>query len=125
MGKHYKATTNIWSRFEQNPRNAGYSCIYKGISEKYKGKINIKQFLLSFLAGRSNQLLVFTRLLHFYSFFRRHPYCRRLRPYGHMVIWPYGHMAVWPYSHMAIWLQRWPKWLFMETAIQIQQSGVD
>jgi hypothetical protein len=48
--------------------------IYKGISEKYKGKYAIRPFLLSFLVGRSNQLNSFARMLHFYCCFRIHPY---------------------------------------------------
>jgi hypothetical protein len=51
VGRHYKALPKIWSCFEQNSRSASYSCIYKGISEKYKGKSAIIPFLLYFLAG--------------------------------------------------------------------------
>jgi hypothetical protein len=29
-----------------------------------------------------------------------------------------GHIAIWP-----LWRQRWPLWVFSETAMQMQQSG--
>ena len=42
----------------------------------------------------------------------------------HMSIWLYGHIVkIWPYRHMTIWHQRWPIWVFLETAIKMQQSG--
>ena len=49
-------------------------CIYKGNSEKYKGKYAIGPFLLSFLTERSNQLNSCTRMLHLYCIFRIHLY---------------------------------------------------
>ena len=57
--------------------------------------------MLSFIAGTSNQLDSFTRLLHFYSRFRRYPYWPFLLPYGHMAKWPYGHfLTIWPFCHI-------------------------
>ena len=53
--------------------------------KKYKGKFAIGPYLLSFRAGRSNQLDSFTRLLHFYSCFQKWPYWPPLMPYGNMV----------------------------------------
>ena len=99
-------------------------CIYKGNSEKYKGKFAIRPFSLSFLAGRSNQHNSFARLLHLFSCFWRHPFWCHSMPYVYMTIWPYGqNMAIWPYRHMTIWHPRWPIWVFLETAIKMQQSG--
>ena len=60
----------------------------KEFPKKYKGKNAIKPFLLSFLAGRSNQCLVFTRLLHLYCCFHKNPYRSPLKPYGNMALWP-------------------------------------
>ena len=118
-----KPPTKISDFFEHYFTVAMRFCIYKGISEKYKGKYAIRPFLLSFLVGRSNQLNSFARMLHFYCCFRRHPYWRHFRPYAHMAIWPYSrNMVIWPYSHMAIWYRRWTIWVFLEAAIQMQQS---
>ena len=94
--KPHKKFGNVSSKILEVPAIFVYT---KEFPKKYKGKNATKPFLLSFLAGRSNQLLVFTKLLHFYSFFERQPYCSRLRPYGHMaIIWPYGHKAILPYG---------------------------
>ena len=82
-------------------------CIYKGISEKYKGKYAITPFLLSFLVGRSNHLNSFVRLLHLYFCFQKHPYCSSPIPYSHMDIWP---------KMASIWVSP-------ETAIKMQHSG--
>ena len=98
----------------------------KEFPKKYKGKNAIKPFLLSFLAGRSNQRLVFTRLLHLYCCFHKHPYRPPLKPYGNMALWPQGHiMAIWPYHHMAIWPQMATIWVSPEKAIKMQQFGED
>jgi hypothetical protein len=59
--------------------------IYKGFSEKYKGKYAIIPFLISFLVGRLNQVNSFAIMLHFYCCFRRHSYRRHFMPYGNMV----------------------------------------
>ena len=41
--------------------------------------------------------------------------------YGHMAIMASnGHIAIWP-----LWRQRWPLWVFSETAIKMWQSGED
>ena len=41
--------------------------------------------------------------------------------YGHMAIMaPNGHIEIWP-----LWHQRWPLWVFSETAIKMWQSGED
>ena len=91
--------------------------------KKYKGSLAIAPYLLSFVTGRSNQLNSFTRMLHFYGFFHRHPYWPYFITYGHMAIWPYGHiLMIWPLSHLAIWPQIWPIWVSTETPIQMQQS---
>ena len=107
---------NVKDLFEHFFMVAMRFCIYKGISEKYKGKYAIRPFLLSFLVGRSNQLNSFARMLHFYCCFRRHPYRSHFRPYGrNMVIWPYSHMAIWP---------KMPSiWVSPETAIKMKHSG--
>jgi hypothetical protein len=91
--------------FEHFPMEAMRFRIYKGISEKYKGKYAIRRFVISFLLGRLNQLNSFARMLHLYCCFRRHPYQSHFRPYAYISIWPYGHMAeIWSYGHIAIWL---------------------
>ena len=70
----------------------------KEILKLYKGKYLIRAILLSFFTGKSNQLTVLTRLLHFHCFLDRHPYWPYPKPYGHMAIWRYGHIqAIWPY----------------------------
>ncbi len=75
----------------------------KEIPEKYKGKYFIGLFLLSFEAGRLNQLDSFARLLHFYCFSRNTHNGHILHHNGHMAIWPFDAiMALWPHSHMAI-----------------------
>ena len=74
-------------------------CVFKGISEKYKGKYDIEAYLLSFPHGRSNQFNSFTRLLHLYCFLNRHPYQLPSKPYSHMAIRPYCHiLVIWPYQ---------------------------
>ena len=99
-------------------------CIYKGISEKYKGKYAVTPFLLSLLVGRSNHLNSFVRLLHLYCCFQKHPYCPSPITYSHMAIWPYDHIsAIWPYSHMGIWPKMASIWVSPETAIKMQHSG--
>ena len=86
--------------------------VYKGNSEKYKGKYAIGPFLLLFLVGRMNWLNSFTSLLHFYCCFDKHPYWPPLIPHSHMAIWPYDHiLAIWPYSHMDIWHQMATIWV--------------
>ena len=80
----------------------------KEIRKLYKGKYLIRAILLSFFTGKSNQLTVLTRLLHFHCFLDRHPYWPYIKRYGHMAIWPYClNMAITPYCHMAIWLGIW------------------
>ena len=68
-------------------------CIYKGFSEKYKGKNAIRLILLPFLQKRLNQFNSLARLLYLYSWFSRHPY------------WP-SFFAICPYGNMAIWLKK-------------------
>ena len=69
----------------------------KEIRKLYKGKYLIRAILLSFFTGKSNQLTVLTRLLHFHCFLDRHPYWPYIKRYGHMAIWPYClNMAITP-----------------------------
>jgi hypothetical protein len=44
-----------------------------------------------------------------------------------MAIWLYSHLAIMALNgHIAVWSlwrQKWPLWVFLETAIKMQQSG--
>jgi hypothetical protein len=74
------------------------------LAVQLKGKYAIRPLLLSFLAGRSNWLNSFARLLHFYCCFQKYQYRPPMLPYYHATIWPYGHiLTIWPYSHIDIW----------------------
>ena len=40
-----------------------------------------------------------------------------------MTVWRFGqNMVLLQYSHAAIWNQKWPTWVFSDTAIQMLQS---
>jgi hypothetical protein len=66
----------------------------KEIQKLYKGKYLIRAIVLSFFTGKSNQLTVLTRLLHFHCFLDRHPYWPYIKRYGHNAIWP----GIWTIS---------------------------
>ena len=88
--------------------------IYKGNSEKYKGKYAIGPFLLSFLKGRSNWLNSLARLLHFYCFFRQHPYWPSLMPYSHMASNGINMGVFWNSSiNAAIWRRNYVNSTFL------------
>ena len=71
----------------------------KDFPKKYKESLAIALFLLSFVAGRSNQLNFFVRMLHFTAFSIDTHIGHNLY---HMAIWPYfDYMATKPFGYMS------------------------